>query len=110
MKSAAAATAAFTLMSVLVKLGEPTQARDLLRHVVDLRFRILGEDDPKTLKSLELLTSILIWTKEIAEARVLAASLVEKRTRLVGADHADTVKARELLAEVDSGGDSPVTS
>ena len=50
--------AALNLASTLTELDELDDARDLVRSVLDVRLRILGPDDPKSLEAQRVLASI----------------------------------------------------
>jgi tetratricopeptide (TPR) repeat protein len=84
------------LGAILFKLDELEEATLLNRHILDVRARTLGPDDPQTLESLEFLIRVLKRTNQLAEARVMAISLLERRTKMLGAGHADTAAAQEL--------------
>jgi hypothetical protein len=90
----------------LVNLEKMDEAVPLLRHVLDVRIRRLGPDDPETMSTLHLLASVLARAKQFHEARLLARSLVEQRTNMFGEEHPDTAEAREFLATIESLGDS----
>jgi hypothetical protein len=91
------------LAATLFKLHEFEEADPLFRHVLDVRGRTRGPDDPGTLEALELLIRVLMRTDGLAEAKIMATSLVERRTKVLGQEHADTLTARELLDSIDSG-------
>jgi hypothetical protein len=92
------------LAAGLVRLHELEEAIRLYRHILDVRVRTVGVDDPETLDTLESLARVLIRADQLAEARVLATSLLEQRTRVLGAEHSDTSGARELLASIEPPG------
>jgi hypothetical protein len=85
------------LAAILFLLNEVEEATLLCRHILDVRGRTLGPDDPETLRSLQSLIRVLIGAGHLAEARVMAASLLEKRILALGEAHEDTLKAQELL-------------
>lgn len=98
------ALAAFTnLADINNHLDHVDEAVRIYRHVLDVRGRTLGPDDPKTLASLQDLASVLYMNRrDLPEAKVMARSLIEKRTRLLGADDENTVKALGLLDSIEA--------
>jgi hypothetical protein len=74
---------------------------DLRRHILDVRRRTLGPDDPATLGSLENLANTLQRNGDLDEARVMYGNLLTKRTQLLAADHPDTQRTAELLSAID---------
>ncbi len=101
-ESAAAMDLSMYLATILFRLDELEDATLLYRHILDVRGRTLGSDDPETLDSLESLVYVLKHSDHLAEAKVLAISLLERRIRRFGQQHSETSKARELLASVDA--------
>jgi hypothetical protein len=98
--------AALNLASTLTALHDFDGASRLLRHVLDLRSRTLGSDDPRTLDVLEALASVSFMNKNVPEATVMARNLVEKRARVLGDDAEETIKSRAFLASIEAHGDS----
>ena len=59
--------------------------------VVEARSRVLGTDDPQTLRARLNLSSILARVKRFDESIVLQKQVAEARTRLLGPKHPDTL-------------------
>jgi tetratricopeptide (TPR) repeat protein len=89
------------LASTLFQLDLRSEVCRLRRHIVEVRTRTLGPDDPATLRSLESLAVALWRVGELEEAGVTAGSLLRTRARLLGDDHADTQLARDMLAGIE---------
>jgi hypothetical protein len=89
------------LASTLSQLDLRSEVCRLRRHILVVRTRTLGPDDPATLRSLESLTVALWRMGELEEAGVTARSLLQARARLLGDDHADTRQARDMLAGIE---------
>ncbi len=75
------------LATTLFQLEQVSEARDLRRHIFEVRNRILGPDDPATLSSLESLVAMLRWIGEPDESMEIYQNLLNKS---VDEDHADT--------------------
>jgi tetratricopeptide (TPR) repeat protein len=54
---------------------------------------ILGEDDPKTLRSLQTLAGVTRESGDLAGARVLEDDVLERRRRVLGPDSPDTIRS-----------------
>jgi hypothetical protein len=95
-----AQSAGLNLASTLADLDEVDEAVRLARHVLEIRTRTLGPDEPRTLDTLGTLVTLLLRARQIDSARELAVALVDRRVRLYGADAAETSQAREFLAAI----------
>jgi tetratricopeptide (TPR) repeat protein len=103
-ESAQAMLASLNLAATLTELHDLEAASLLLRHVLDVRSRTLGPEDPKTLDVLQVLAAVMMTTNR-PEAKVMAQSLVETRARVHGPDSEGTIAARRLLASIEGYGD-----
>jgi DNA-binding ferritin-like protein len=105
-ESAQAMMAALNLASTLTELDELAASAVLLRHVLQVRSRTLGPDDPRTLDVLHVLASVLFESGHVSEARSVADDVVERRSRVLGLAAEETVQSLELLASIDAHGDT----
>jgi len=89
-----------TLAEVHEKLGDVDSAESMLREVIDLRRRRLGEEHPALAWNLLCLGRLLVQHRNdpaVAEP-LLRQSLAIQRARK-GPDHVDTADAQSMLAE-----------
>jgi hypothetical protein len=63
--------------------------------------RVLGEEHPNTLTSMNNLAFTQKSLRRDIEALQLMERCVELRNRKLGADHPDTLSSREVLAELE---------
>jgi len=102
-ESIQALTAFGNLADTLEKLDEVDAAVRIYRHLLEVRSRTLGPDDPKTLDALQNLAIVLYMNRlDLPEAKVMARSLIEKRTRLLGTDDKKTMTAHDLLDAIEA--------
>ncbi len=85
---------------VYENLGLFPQAGGLFAHALQIRRRILGPDDPKTLRSDLHLASVLRHQGKFAEAEKLQRDTLPKLQRILGPDHPDTLLASSGLSAV----------
>jgi hypothetical protein len=87
------------LAYVLTLLGNLDQARILRQDAVRIRCKILGEQHPRTVKSLVLLARLHLQQKLWTEAKVLQMRLVELIKSLrPGVESRDTLRIANELA------------
>jgi eukaryotic-like serine/threonine-protein kinase len=79
-------------------LGLYPQSESLTRRALAIETRVLGANDPGTLKSMDTLTGLLTDESRYPEAEKMARETVERRTQVHGADDRDTVNATRQLA------------
>jgi tetratricopeptide (TPR) repeat protein/tRNA A-37 threonylcarbamoyl transferase component Bud32 len=72
-------------------------ALPLLQHALATRRRVLGDDDPATLKSLNMLGVILSMQGKLAEAEAPLREVVERRTRVLGPTRKETLTSLDNL-------------
>ena len=89
------------LATTLFQLGQMADSCELRKHILDVRTRTLGPDDPTTLRSLENVAIALQWIDEVDEAKVIYQNVLAKRVRLLGRDHPETQRTRERLIAID---------
>jgi hypothetical protein len=88
------ATLRLTLGKTLFKLSDHLpEAEKHLRRAKDLRRKMLGADDPRTLDAQEELVEFLLHgSARYAEALTLAWQTWERRARVLGPEHRDTLE------------------
>jgi hypothetical protein len=72
----------------------------LLTRPLAVRRRVLGEEHPATLDSMDELGTLRRKQERYAEAETLFSAVYEGRRRVLGAGHPDTLEAMTSLAEV----------
>jgi hypothetical protein len=89
------------LATTLLEMGLGPESSALRRHILQVRDRTLGPDDPRTLRSLENLVSTLQRLDELPDAKVACEDLLARRSRVLPADHPDLARTSELLRAID---------
>ena len=89
------------LATTLLQMGRGPESAARRRHILEVRNRTLGPDDPTSLRSLENLAHTLQRTGELQEAKVMGQDLLAKRISVLPADHPDLQRTRELLRAID---------
>ena len=70
---------------------------------VEIRTRILGEEDPATLQSVHESISLYLYLKQFEKAELLAKKNLEVRQRVLPLEHPDTLTSMETLAVLHGG-------
>jgi tetratricopeptide (TPR) repeat protein len=81
-------------------LGLYPEARKQLERALELRQRVLGTGDAKTLKSMTRLGSVAAWQGKYPEAEALVSRALAGQRRVLGAEHSDTLASMDNLALV----------
>jgi hypothetical protein len=81
----------------LADQGDPAGARGLQERVLEVQRRVLGEDHPATLRSLNNLASTLRDQGDLAGARGLQERVLDVRRRVLGEDHPATLRSVKTL-------------
>jgi serine/threonine protein kinase/tetratricopeptide (TPR) repeat protein len=81
-------------------LGSYPEARKQLEQALELGRRVLGPEDPKTLKSMEHLGIVALHQGKFAEAEALTSRALEAERRVLGAEHRATLASMIHLASV----------
>jgi serine/threonine protein kinase/Tfp pilus assembly protein PilF len=90
---AVAAQLRHALASVYSKMGLLDAAHAQLQSALATRRRVLGDDHPRTLESVNDMACVLQEQGKFAEAQALFQQLIDARRRVLGPDHEDTVGA-----------------
>jgi eukaryotic-like serine/threonine-protein kinase len=86
--------------TVYDKLGLYPRAESLLRRAVDIRLRVLGPQNPDSLRSKDQLSWVLLQQGRYAEAEKLVRETVESHRRLLGPEKQATLDSMTTLASV----------
>jgi non-specific serine/threonine protein kinase/serine/threonine-protein kinase len=89
-----------TMGQTYMDLGLYPEARKHLQRALDLHRRLLGAENPKTLKTMSRLGRTARLQGKDAEAETLLARASEMERRVLGPDHPDTLYSMNNLALV----------
>jgi tetratricopeptide (TPR) repeat protein len=78
--------------------GELENARKIQEEVLETRRRVLGDEHPGTLLSMDNLAGTLRAQGELVGAREIQAEVLETRRRVLGDEHLDTLASMNNLA------------
>ena len=81
-----------TVGTTYTDLGLYPEAQRHLEIALELRRRVLGENDLDTLTSMDQLAKVLERQGKLAKAEPLYIKVLDTRRRLLGAEHPDTLK------------------
>ena len=90
-----------TIGKTYTDLGLYTEAAKQLEAALDLRRRVLGPENPETLRSMNDLA--LVYLDEggkFKQAEALATQALESRRRVLGPEHPDTLTSMSNLATI----------
>ena len=79
--------------------GDYTAARRIEERVLEARTRVLGEEHPRTLTSMNNLAATLWQQGDYGGARRIQQRVLEVMTRVLGEEHPDTLTSMNNLAE-----------
>jgi tetratricopeptide (TPR) repeat protein len=85
------------LGALLLREGKYAKAEELLKRVVEIKRRVMGEEHPSTLTSIGALSTVYRNLGRYAEAESLLTNLVEVRRRVSGPRHRDTLSTMNAL-------------
>ncbi len=89
-----------TIADLYRTLGLYQEALPLIQRAVDTRRRVLGEDDPKTIASLNVLADTYLSTGKTDEAAALFQDTLERSKRVLGLDNEETLALMGNLGNV----------
>ncbi len=90
----------YVMAEVYDSLGLLSQGMSLVARAAELQRKVLGPEDPETLKTMSLMSVILLEEAHYAEAEQLQRETLAARTRVLGREHLDTVRSMSRLAAV----------
>jgi serine/threonine protein kinase len=94
------ATIRDTIGETYQDLGLYPEARTQLERALELHGRVLGPENPKTLKTINRLGNILDFLGKYPDAEVLFSRTLEIQRRVLGREHPDTLSSMNNLALV----------
>ena len=80
--------------------GRYAAARVVWEQLLEASRRVLGEEHPNTLSSMNNLAHTLCSQGDLAGARKLEEAVLEARRRVLGEEHPDTQQAKQNLAVI----------
>ena len=86
--------------TVYGKLGLYSKAQSLIERAVADKRRVLGPENPETLKYASLLGAALYDQGQYAQAETLLLETIAVQRRVLGPEHADTLSSMSRLADV----------
>jgi serine/threonine protein kinase len=89
-----------TIGQTYTDLGIFPEARKQLERALDLQRRVLGPENPDTLKSMNNLAVVYVHEGKFAQAEALDSQTLEIRRRVLGPEHPDTSMTMNNLATV----------
>jgi eukaryotic-like serine/threonine-protein kinase len=89
----------YTMADTYTGLGLTSRAESLLRDAVEIQRRVLGPQNPDTLRSMSFLASILVAEDRFAEGEKLARETLDLQRRVLGPEHPDTMHSMRHLAD-----------
>jgi tetratricopeptide (TPR) repeat protein len=89
-----------TMGQTYMDLGLYPEAREQSERSLDLHRRVLGAENPKTLKTMSRLGYIAWLQGKYPEAEALLGQTVAIQRRVLGPEHADTLRSMQRLALV----------
>jgi len=87
-----------TIGQTYIDLGLYQEARQQLDQALQLRRRVLGPENPKTLKTLNGLGKTVYFLGKYPEAEALFSQALEIQRRVLGPQHPDTLSSMGYLA------------
>jgi eukaryotic-like serine/threonine-protein kinase len=90
----------YVMADVYRNLGLYTHAEQLVQQALPIQRRVLGPENPQTLKSMSLLAFIRDYEGHYPEAEKLQRETFDARRRTLGDDHPDTLTSAGRLAIV----------
>jgi serine/threonine protein kinase/Tfp pilus assembly protein PilF len=89
-----------TIGQTYVNLGLYPEAEKEFERALELRRRVLGTNDPETLKTLGQLGMAYFFQSNYAQAESLLSQTLEAARRALGPEHSETVRAMTNLGSV----------
>jgi tetratricopeptide (TPR) repeat protein len=92
------ATVRYVMGKAYFRLGEYELAEPHLQKALDIRIRLLGNDHPDTLKTMNTLANVWNGQGRYEKARSLHEQALETRRRIFGTEHPQTLISMNDLA------------
>ena len=92
-----------TISSAYIGLGVYQEAQRQVERALDLRLRVLGDQNPQTLESRAALATVLERQGKFSQAESLYVQVLEQRRRVLGNEHPSTLRTMYSLAATYGG-------
>jgi serine/threonine protein kinase/tetratricopeptide (TPR) repeat protein len=89
-----------TIGQTYMDLGLYPEARTQLQRALDLHSRVLGEQNPETLRTMYRIGYVAFLQGKYSEAEALLGKTLEIRRGVLGPEHPDTLSSMNYLATV----------
>jgi tetratricopeptide (TPR) repeat protein len=89
-----------TIGQAYIDLGPEEKAQRQMERAVDLYRRVLGAEDPKTLRAGSLLAEAICSQGRYPEAENVIGPFLKIQRRVLGPDHPDTLHSMYTLAKI----------
>lgn len=89
-----------TIASVYQELGLYEPARQLVERALKLQSKVLGPDDPATLRSQRLLARLLQYQAHYDAAEKLYRATLARQEQLLGANHPEAIRTGTSLGQL----------
>ncbi len=90
----------FTIGQTYTDLGLYPEARKQLEQALDLRRKVLGVENPQTLRTAVKLGQVTDFLGKYAEAETLLSQTLQMERRVLGPEHPDTLACMSNLCRV----------
>jgi eukaryotic-like serine/threonine-protein kinase len=90
-----------TLGETYTDLGLYPEARKQFERTLDLRRRVLGGEDPKTIETMEKFAQMAQAEGKYTEADTMATQAYETSRRVLGPNSAETLRVMQMLGWID---------
>jgi tetratricopeptide (TPR) repeat protein/predicted Ser/Thr protein kinase len=90
-----------TLGETYTDLGLYPEARKQFERTLELRRRVLGGDDPKTIETMEKFAQMAQADGKYAEADTMATQAYETSRHVLGPNNAETLRVMQMLGWID---------
>jgi len=90
----------FTIGQTYTDLGLYPEARKQLEQALDLRRKVLGAENPQTLRTAVKLGQVTDFLGKYAEAEALLSQTLQMERRVLGPEHPDTLACMSNLCRV----------
>ncbi|KAJ0138247.1 Amidase [Fusarium oxysporum f. sp. albedinis] len=88
-----------TVALELTSQGRYKEAQQIRQQIMELRRKLLGDEHPDTLTSMNGLSDILVCLGKFQEAEKIYQSTLELRKKVLGDEHPDTLMSMNGLAD-----------
>jgi eukaryotic-like serine/threonine-protein kinase len=90
----------YTMGQTYLDLGQYPESRKQLERALQLQGRVLGPENPKTLKTMKSLGETAFRQGNYPEARALLKQALDVSERVLGPEHRDTLACMYVLGNL----------